>query len=365
MKIDEIIRAIEEKAPAACAEEWDNVGLLIGNPGKEVDSVLIAFEMTEKVMQEAVDTKCGLIITHHPMIYKGLKKINSDNATGRIIQQAIHHDIAIYAAHTNLDNVTGGVNSRLAEKLGIENLTVLEPRQNQLLKLVVFVPHAQAAQVRDALFAAGAGHIGHYDSCSFSCAGEGSFKGDETTNPFAGKKDVLHFEEEARIETILPAYLYRRTLSALLEAHPYEEPAYDFYKLENSAQNIGSGMIGILPEAMEEIDFMRHVKKTLGIPVLRHSELTEKKIRKVALCGGSGSFLLSAALAQKADVFITGDIKYHDFFIPEKRLLLIDAGHYETEQFTTSLLFDILKQKFSNFAIRISGSTTNAVNYLI
>lgn len=365
MKIKEIVRAIEEKAPAAYAEEWDNVGLLVGGLEDEVDAALIAFEMTEAVMQEAVDKKCGLIITHHPMIFKGLKKINGANATERIVRQAIRHNIAIYAAHTNLDNAQGGVNSRLAETLGVENTAILEPQQNKLLKLVAFVPHSHAGQLREALFAAGAGHIGNYDQCSFSCDGKGTFRGDESTNPFAGEKGVLNFEEEARIETVLPAFRYRNVLSALLRAHPYEEPAYDFYRLENEWPQVGSGMIGILPEAMAEIDFLRHIQKTLGIPMLRHSDLTGKKIQRVALCGGAGSFLLPAALAQKADAFITGDIKYHDFFIPEKRLLLVDAGHYETEQFTTSLLFDIVKQKFSNFAVRLSEKTTNAVNYLI
>lgn len=365
MKIREIVAAIENIAPPVYADEWDNVGLILGDMDTETDSALIAFEMTEEVLEEAIKDGFGLIITHHPLIFKGIKKINSNNATGRIIQKALQNNVAIYAAHTNLDNVLKGVNGKLAEMLGIKQVAPLDFKQHLLLKLVTFVPESHADTVREALFAAGAGHIGNYDSCSFSVPGKGSFRGDEHTNPFVGESGKLHFEEEARIETILPAHLQHRVLTALIKAHPYEEPAYDFYKLENPLSSVGSGMIGYLEDEMDEMEFLHHIKHSLNIPVLRHSELTGKKIRRVAFCGGAGAFLLPVALSRGADAFITGDVKYHEFFMPEKNLLLVDAGHYETEQFTTSLLFDLLMQKFSNFAIRISACSTNAVNYLI
>jgi len=365
MTIKNIIQVIEKTAPRAYAEEWDNVGLLIGNEDDTVKGVLIALELTEAVLQEAINDGFNLIITHHPLIFSGIKKITPHDPTGRMIQRAIANNIAVYAAHTNLDNAPEGVNRMLAGKIGLEKTSILSPQQHQLLKLVTFVPVRHTQKVRDAIFAAGAGCIGDYDFCSFSVEGEGTFRAGGQAHPFVGEIGKLHVEKEHRIETVFPSYLRRQVVAALLAAHPYEEPAYDLYQLENTTGQTGSGVVGALPEPMDEKDFLQKLKQILNIPALRHSGFIGKPIRRVALCGGAGSFLIRSALEQNADVFITADLKYHDFFIPDKKMLLVDAGHFETEQFTTSLLLNILNQNFTNFAIRISGISTNAVNYLI
>lgn len=365
MTIKDIIHVIEKSAPHSYAEEWDNTGLLIGDEDDAVNGVLIALELTEAVLQEAISENRNLIITHHPLIFSEIKKINHQNSIGRMIRQAIAKNIAIYAAHTNLDNAPKGVNQMLAKQIGLQDTTILSPQQHQLLKLVTFVPVRDTQKVCEAIFAVGAGCIGNYDFCSFSVEGEGTFRANEHTYPFVGEIEKLHVEKERRIETVFPAYLRRQVIAALLKVHPYEEPAYDLYQLENMAGMAGSGIIGTLSNPMDEKDFLLKLKQILNIPVLRHSGFLGRKISKIALCGGSGSFLIRSALEQKADVFITADIKYHDFFIPDKQMILIDAGHYETEQFTTSLLLDILNQNFSNFAARISDNNTNAVNYLI
>ena len=365
MTIKDIIQIIEKSAPRAYAEEWDNVGLLIGNEDDTANGVLIALELTDTVLQEAIDGGFNLILTHHPLIFSGIKKINPHDPTGRMIRQAIAHNIAVYAAHTNLDNAPDGVNHILARKIGLQESAILSPQQHQLSKLVTFVPVQHTQKVREAIFAAGAGCIGNYDFCSFAVEGEGTFRAGEQTHPFAGEAGKYHTEKEHRIETVFPTYLRRQVVAALVAAHPYEEPAYDLYQLENTTGQTGSGVIGTLPEPMDEKDFLLRLKQILNIPVLRHSGLIGKQVRKVALCGGSGSFLIRSALERNADVFITADLKYHDFFTPDKKMLLVDAGHYETEQFATSILLDILKQNFSNFAAQISVHSTNAVKYLI
>jgi len=365
MTVRNLIQSIEKNAPRAYSEEWDNVGLLIGNEDSTVTGVLIALELTEAVMQEAIDGNFNFIITHHPLIFSGIKKINSSDSTGRIIQKAITHCIAVYTAHTNLDNAPDGVNHILANKIGLKETVVLSPQPHQSSKLITFVPVEYAQKIREAIFATGAGCIGNYDFCSFSVEGEGTFRANNHAHPFAGETGKYHIEKERRIETVFPSYLSKQVVAALFSAHPYEEPAYDLYKLENINGKIGSGVIGSLPEPMDEKDFLLKLKYTLNIPVLRHSDFIGKPIKKVALCGGAGSFLIRSALEQKADVFITADIKYHDFFIPDKKMLLVDAGHYETEQFSTELLQYILNQNFSNFAAQISVHNTNAVNYLI
>jgi dinuclear metal center YbgI/SA1388 family protein len=365
MKIKEVVNAIEQHAPLAYAETWDNAGLLVGDDNKEVLGVLIALDFTEEILQEAIEKKCNLIITHHPLIFKGLTKIDNHSAIGRMVLTAIAHNIAVYAAHTNLDNAIEGVNAYLAGKIGLTNTKILAPQINRMMKLVVFVPEKYAETVGDALYAAGAGSIGNYDSCGFSTAGTGTFRANDKANPFVGERGKVHKEKEIRIETVFPEFLQHQIVSAMFNAHPYEVPAYDLYLLQNTYTQAGSGIIGSLQEAVDEIDFLRQLKTVLKIPAIRHSNFTGKKIKTVALCGGAGSFLINNAIAQKADVFVTADLKYHEFFIPNKNILLVDAGHYETEQFTTLLIKDILNKNFSNFAIHISHISTNAVNYLI
>jgi dinuclear metal center YbgI/SA1388 family protein len=363
MILSVLTQALEELAPASLQEDYDNSGLIIGDAGREVGGCLITLDVTEAVLEEAVEKGTGLIISHHPLIFRGIRRLTGETAAERIIAGAIRRDIAIYAIHTNLDNISGGVSRALADKIGIVDPAVLKMQKGGLRKLVTFCPHSQAGQVREAIFAAGAGHIGQYDQCSFNAEGQGTFRAGEGANPFAGSVGTLHFEPEVRIETIFPSYLERKIIAALVSAHPYEEVAYDIYPLDNENPAAGSGLVGDLEPAMVETQFLQRVKSALGTPVLRHSPLSGRMIRKVAVCGGSGSFLISDAIRRGADAFVTADLKYHQFQEADGRILLIDAGHFETEQFTCGLLEDYLKKKFANFAVLISEVPVNPVNY--
>lgn len=355
---------MEEVFPLAYQESYDNSGLQVGNPQKEISSLLLTVDITEEVIEEARRLGAGMIISHHPLIFQGLKRITGNNATERCVALAIRYDIALYACHTNADNLLGGVSSVLAGKLGLKNTRILSPLQGRLRKLVTFVPHQQAEQVRQAIFAAGAGHIGEYDLCSYNTEGTGTFRGSENTNPFAGEKMSYHKEPEIRIETILPAEISGRVVKAMLQAHPYEEPAYDLYPLENSFNKAGAGVTGELEPVMDGKQFLQMIKEKLGAQMLRHSALTGDKISRVAVCGGSGAFLIREALRSGVQALITADLKYHQFFEPEGRLLLVDAGHYETEQFTKELFYEVLIKKFPNFAVRFSEVNSNPVNYI-
>lgn len=363
MIIKELLECFEQVAPDALQESYDNSGLQLGSPAKEVTRGLICLDVTPSVVSEAISKGCDLIISHHPLIFKGLKKITGAHFTEKVIIEAIKHDIAIVSLHTNLDNVEQGVNSRLGQALGLINLKILQPQKGQLRKLVTFCPQSHAEQVRNAIFEAGAGHIGKYDCCSFNLEGKGTFRAGKDANPFVGKKEELHVEQEVRIETILPAFLERKVLNAMIHSHPYEEVAYDIYPLENIYEKTGSGMVGELDIPLSENDFLEMLKKKLKIPCLRHTAFTGQAIKKVAFCGGSGGFLLSDALRAGAQAFVTGDLKYHQFFEAEGKILIADAGHYETEQFTKELLYDIVNKNFSKFALLISGVNTNPVNY--
>ena len=364
MQVSDITAILEELAPVQLQESYDNSGLLLGSPDQQVNGILIALDMTEEVLEEALDRKCDLVITHHPLIFSSLKKITGQSATERIIASAIRQQLAIYAIHTNLDNVHAGVNRILSEKIGITDPRILSPKEDLLSKLVTFCPAGNAQKVRLALFEAGAGRIGNYDSCSFNLEGTGSFRGSDEANPFVGEKGKLHFEPEVRIEVIFPRYLERKILNSLIEAHPYEEVAFDIYPLSNSYPVVGAGMVGSLPAEMDELDFLRHLKSVTGTGCVRHSPLTGRKIKKVAVCGGSGSFLINAAMKEDADAFVTGDVKYHDFFLPGEKMLLADIGHHESEQFVKELIYSVLIKKIPNFAVLISKANTNSVNYL-
>ncbi len=363
MKIKEITRFLEQLAPLYLQEPYDNSGLLIGSPDNEIKKALITLDITNAVLDEAVTGGAGLIIAHHPLIFKGLKHLNGGNLVEDLVIKAIKNDVAVYAIHTNLDNAAEGVNLRLAKQLGLLNTRVLSP-SGKLKKMVIFVPESHADAVRKAMLNAGAGHIGRYSHCSFGIHGEGSFKALEGTHPFVGKQGEIHFEKEVRLESITPDYLVNTVLDAVLVVHPYEEVAYDIYPLENSGANVGAGMIGELPVAMSPHDFLLEVKKKLGAQQLRHGMLMNRKVKKVAVCGGSGSFLMGKAFASDADAFVTSDFKYHDFFLYQNQMLLVDAGHYETEQFTKDLLFDLLTKKFPNFALQISNYNTNPISFL-
>ncbi|QIA09595.1 Nif3-like dinuclear metal center hexameric protein [Draconibacterium halophilum] len=363
MKIKAITNFLEDFAPLKLQESYDNAGLILGDKNTEVSAALVTLDVTEEVVDEAIKRKAGLIIAHHPIIFSGLKKITGKNYIERTLIKAIKNDVAIYAAHTNLDSVTGGVNGKICEKLGLENCKILQPSGGLLKKLITYVPVDHANSVREAVFAAGAGNIGNYDSCSFNTHGQGTFRGSDTTNPFIGKKGEQHYENEIRFETVFPDYLQGKIINALVHAHPYEEVAYDIYSLDNKFDQIGMGMTGTLPKEIDEKKFLKLLKETFGTGVIKHTALKNKKVRKIAVCGGAGSFLLNQAIAAGADVFVTGDFKYHQFFDAENKIVIADIGHFESEQFTKELFYEILTKKFPKFAVHLSEVNSNPVFY--
>ncbi|TKC03090.1 Nif3-like dinuclear metal center hexameric protein [Pedobacter cryotolerans] len=365
MKLAEITNFLEAIAPLNYQEDYDNSGLIVGNTNDEIHAALVALDCTEQIIDEAIAKNCNLIITHHPIVFKGLKKFNGKTYVERVVLKAIKNNIALYAIHTNLDHVAHGVSAEICKRLGIVNAKILAPKNNLLKKLVTFCPTAQADELRNALFTAGAGHIGNYSDCSFNLNGTGTFKGGDGANPYVGEIGLQHQEAEVRIETIFKVQDERKILLALLENHPYEEVAYDIYPLANKLENVGAGMVGWLPQEMEVNEFLHNVKEKMQTKVIRHTALLQKKIKKVAVCGGSGSFLLKDAIAAGADAFITADFKYHEFFDAENKLIICDIGHYESEQFTSNLLIDNIQEKFPNFAIRLTEHNTNPINYYI
>ena len=362
--VKSICELIEDVAPLSLQESYDNAGLLVGDPQMSVKGVLVSIDITEAVIEEAIQKQCNLIISHHPLIFSGLKQLVGKNEVQRCVILAIKNDIAIYAAHTNLDNVLDGVNGKIAEKIGLINNRILQPKKNSLLKLVVFVPTLHAYSLRQALFDAGAGHIGDYDACSFNVEGLGTFRGNENAKPFVGELNQFHTEPEQRVEMILPILAKSKVLSALHKAHPYEEPAYDLIPLQNSWKQVGAGLVGELVEEMDELDFLNLLKSIFNQPAIRYTRLLGNKIKLVAICGGAGSSFLKDALAAEADVFVSGDFKYHDFFEAEDRILIADIGHYESEQFTKDIFFEIITKKMPTFAVQISKIKTNPINYL-
>ena len=364
MKLNEITTYLESLAPLAYQEDYDNSGLIVGYPNQEITQALISLDCTEAIVDEAIASDCQLIISHHPIVFKGLKKFNGRSYVERVVEKAIKNSIAIYAIHTNLDHASAGVNKRIADKLGLQNCRILSPKKNALKKLVTFVPLAYAGKVRQSLFVAGAGDIGNYSECSFNASGTGTYKAGDNANPFVGEKGIQHQEEEVRIETVFPINLESKVLTALFLAHPYEEVAYDLYLITNQYQTVGAGLIGELEAPQEETTFLNNVKRQMKAEVIRHTVFTGKKVTKVAVCGGSGSFLLKDAIAAGADIFITADFKYHEFFDAEGKLVIADIGHFETEQFTQELLTEIISKKFPNFALRLTKINTNPVKYI-
>ena len=364
MLLQDIVQHLETIAPLPYQESYDNAGLITGDRTAEISSALVTLDVTEEVLDEAILKKYGMIISHHPLVFKGIKRITGSNEVERCLIKAIKHDIAIYAAHTNLDSITGGVNSKICDKIGLENCRILSPVKNELIKLVTYVPGDQIEKVREALFSAGAGVIGNYDQCSYSSSGAGTFRGKEGSNPYVGTKGFLHTEPEFRLETVVPRHLTAKVVSALNSSHPYEEVAYDLVPLENDFSSVGSGMIGELHTPSEEIGFLNQVKQLFGCQMIKHTALLGRKIKKIAVCGGSGSFLISKAIAEGADLFISADFKYHDYFEADKRIVLADIGHYESEQFTKEVLKEIILKKFPTFALHLSDVKTNPVSYL-
>ncbi|MCK9424110.1 MAG: Nif3-like dinuclear metal center hexameric protein [Bacteroidales bacterium] len=363
MKIKDVIEYLESVAPLSYQEDYDNAGLITGDPDWELKRTLLCLDLTEAVMAEAVIKGCNLIISHHPFIFKGIKKLTPGTPETNILTKSITTHTAIYAIHTNLDNSLEGLNAFVMKALGISEYRVLRPFTGKLSKLVTFCPVDHAENVRNALFQAGAGHIGNYDQCSFNLQGTGTFRAYGKASPFVGEKNRIHQEPEIRIEVIFQNYLENEIISSLLKSHPYEEVAYDLYPLANSYTKAGAGLIGELAHPMKESGFLDLVKERLQIPYLRHSKLRGSPVRKVALCTGSGSFLIPDASKAGAHIFLTGDLKYHDFFLSSDQLVLADIGHYESEKGVKEWLFAVLIEKFPNFACLISEIDTNPVYY--
>ncbi len=363
-KVKEIATALEMFAPLPLQDGFDNAGMQIGLTDAEITGVLLCLDVTEDIVDEAVASGCNLIVSHHPLIFSPLKRITGATYVERCVMKALQNGVSIYSAHTNIDNASGGVNYRIAQKLGLENVKILVPKENALLKLSVYVPVAAADAVRDALFAAGCGNIGAYDSCSYNVAGYGTFRAGEGTNPFCGTVGELHKEEEMRIDTILPSYLKSRVTKALLAAHPYEEPAYDFYSLANAWESVGAGVVGELPEAADERDFLLKIKNTFAAGCVRHTSFVGKKVKKVALCGGAGASFAGAALAAGADLYLTGEARYHDLFSYDGKMLVAFIGHYESEQFTMEIFKEIISAAHPDIKVKTTEVNTNPVQYM-
>ncbi len=363
-KIKDVTTYLESIAPRSFQESYDNSGLLTGDSNADILGVLVTLDCTEAVVNEAIDQKCNLIVAHHPILFKGLKKLTGQNYVERTIIKAIKNDIAIYAIHTNLDNVHLGVNKKISEIIGLQNLRVLAPKKDTLSKLVTFIPAEKADAVIHALHQAGAGNIGQYENCSFRTEGSGTFKPKEGSSPYIGKPNEFKKVEEIRAEVIFPNHLESKIMSTLLEAHPYEEVAYYITRLENKNQEVGAGMIGELENALEPMVFLEHLKMTMKADCVRYTRPVMKKVKKIAICGGAGSFLLTKAIAEEADVYVSSDFKYHEFFDSDEKIMIADIGHYESEQFTKELLEEVIREKFNTFAIIFSKTITNPISYL-
>ncbi len=363
MTIQQITAYLETIAPPALQESYDNAGLITGNAHWSCTGVLCCLDTIEAIVDEAIEKNCNLIVAHHPIVFSGLKKITGKNYVERTLIKAIKNDIAIYAIHTSLDNIIGGVNGKIAEKLGLKNVTILAPKSNQLCKLYFYVPTAHAPTVTNALFEAGAGHIGHYSECSFSVNGIGTFRPNNQAQPLVGEKNKRHHEEELKIEMLFPAYLEGAIITTLNANHPYEEVAYEVIRLNNLHQHIGSGIVGEWDTPVAATEFLQILKNIFHLSVIRHTAIDPHPIKRISICGGAGIFLLKNAINLKSDAYITSDIKYHEFFDADKHILLADIGHYESEQFTTELLVAVLEKKFPNFAVLKTGVNTNPVQY--
>jgi dinuclear metal center YbgI/SA1388 family protein len=360
MKLKEIISVLEEMAPLAYAEDFDNVGLLVGDKNSEATGVLVCHDALESVIDEAIAKKCNLVVCFHPILFSGLKKITGKNYVERSIIRAIKNDIAIYAVHTALDNHQDGVNKIFCDALGLTNTKILIPKPNYIRKLVTYTIPENAEKLRNALFDAGAGNIGNYENCSFNSKGIGTYMGNEHSNPEFGFME----SEEIKIEVTFEKHLENKILKALFKNHVYEEVAYEIYDLQNKNQNVGLGMIGELPVPMEEKDFLTFVKDKMQSEGIWHSAFLGKPIKKVAVLGGSGSFAIKNAIQAGADTFLTADLKYHQFYEAENQLILADIGHFESERYTKNYIVDFLRKKILNFAIVLSEENTNPVKYL-
>ena len=363
MVVSDITNVIEQWCPLEFAEDFDNVGLLVGEKKNNISKVLISHDCIESVVEEAIKLKCELIICFHPIIYSGLKKINTNTYVGRTVTKAIKNDINIYAIHTSLDNNINGVNKSLADELGLKNRKVLIPKKNTILKLNTYVPNSHLSVVEKSLYKAGAGNIGNYSECSFISTGRGGFKPNKKSNPFKGTVGKRNLEDESKLQVVFAKNLKKKVLSSLHKTHPFETPAYEIFNIENIDSSVGLGCVGNLENPIDEIEFLKLIKKILNSKVIRHNKITGRKIKKVAVLGGSGSFAIGEVIDKKIDAYITADLKYHDFFKADNKFLILDVGHYESEQFTKKIIENFLKEKFPNFAFISSKINTNPVEY--
>ena len=363
MLAKDVIEIIESFAPLGLQESWDNSGLLIGDPLSEVSGAMLCLDVTEELIDEAKDAGCNMIISHHPLVFSGLKKFNGSDPVSRMLRRGIKEDLIIYSAHTNLDQVLQGVSGAIADKIGLIGKSILVPRKNDLQKLVCYIPEEHFEAVSQAVFYAGAGHIGNYDSCGFSSKGLGSFRPGLGADPFTGKIGELHFESEKRFETIFPKHLKGKIIAALLASHPYEEVAYDIYSVNNDNMAFGLGIVGDLPKPMSELELLKNIKQVFSVGCIRHTKFLDRDVKRVAVLGGSGSEFLKYAFASEADVYITADIKYHQFFNADNKILFLDIGHYESEHVALELLNNLLLKKLTNFAVHLSKTNTNPIKY--
>lgn len=364
MKIKEILSVLEEMAPLAYAEDFDNVGLLVGDANEEATGALVCHDALEEVIDEAIEKKCNLVVCFHPILFSGIKKITGKNYVERSILKAIKNDIAIYAVHTALDNHQQGVNKIFCDALGLINTEILVPKKDFIQKLITYTVPENADKVRNAMLSAGAGTIGNYNNCSFNSEGFSTYQGNENSNPSVGNKGELKKTNEIKIEVVFEKHLQSKILNALFSNHIYEEVAYEVYALQNSHQQIGLGMIGELTSEMNEVDFLKMVKEKMDCGGIRHTNFLNKPIRKVAVLGGSGSFAIKNVIQAGADAYLTADLKYHNFYEAENRILLADIGHFESERYIKNYIVDYLTKKIPNFAFVLSQINTNPVKYL-
>ncbi|MDR1227042.1 MAG: Nif3-like dinuclear metal center hexameric protein [Prevotellaceae bacterium] len=364
MTVSQIASIIEELAPKAYQESYDNTGLCVGSATQEVGGALLCLDVTEEIVHEAIAHKCNLIISHHPVIFGGLKQITGQTEQQRVVRLAIKNDIALYSAHTNIDSVRGGVSEKMADRLALTNRSILIPQKGNLVKLVTFAPTRHAEKVRSALFEAGAGHIGAYSHCSYNASGTGTFMAGEGAQPFVGKWGELRQEPEERMEVIVPEHLSGKVVSALIKTHPYEEPAFDLVPLANVNPNVGFGILGKLPKQMEVNAFLKQVKQVFKCSSIKYSTCTKPIISKVAVMSGSGAGFSGAASAVGADAYVSADFKYHELQNINTQLLAIDIGHYESEVAVIEIFYDVLTKKCSKFVVRLASSLKNPINYL-
>ncbi|NND77480.1 MAG: Nif3-like dinuclear metal center hexameric protein [Flavobacteriales bacterium] len=363
MRVKEIISFLEEWAPPSYQESYDNSGCIVGDLEMEVTGILCALDCIESVVDEAIQRNCNMIVAHHPILFSGIRKLNGKDYVERTIIKALKHDIAIYAIHTNLDNIYNGVNAKIAERIGLTNTKVLMPKTDVLSKLEFYCPEEEAEKIKESLFEIGVGNFSNYSNCSFNIIGLGTFMPSINADPSIGEVGKLHQGQELKVEVVFPSFMNDKVIKTLKKVHSYEEVAYQLIELKNADQNVGTGIIGVLKEQMEPKVFLEHLKRSMCLSMIRHTELTNKSIRKVAVVGGSGSFALPSAIAQQADIFISADFKYHQFFDADGNIIIADIGHYESEAFTIELLGDRLMEKFPNFVVLLSEVNTNPVSY--